>query len=316
MSADAHGAGWGVGSSRPRDTAASRTGSPSLPTPHSPPNQRTERTSSTGADISADQLHRRFRTEYAEHRASEGRATLDALTLPYVTSGPLARQWSVRARSWEAFERRILRPAQRRADIRATGPLRVLDLGAGNGWLAHRAAAAGAEALALDVRCDRVDGLGAAPPHSPMERVAASFEALPIGDAAFDIVVFNASLHYAEDLGRALREARRVARSGARIVVLDSPFYRNAEQGEEMVREKRRNAERQFGGRAPTLLALAFVEFLTPERLADASRDARLGAWRRYRVLYPLWYELRGVRAFLRGERTPSRFDLWETAVA
>jgi SAM-dependent methyltransferase len=275
-----------------------------------------DRTPSAGADDSADEVHRRFRSEYADHRAAEGRAALDALTLPYVTSGPLARQWSVRARSWEAFERRILRPAQRRADIRAAGPLRVLDLGAGNGWLAHRAAVAGAEALALDVRCDKVDGLGAAPPQSPIERVAASFEALPIGDAAFDVVVFNASLHYAEDLGRALREARRVARTGAWIVVLDSPFYSRAEHGEEMVREKRRNAERQFGGRASALLALAFVEYLTPQRLADASRAARLGPWRRHRVLYPLWYELRGVQALLRRERTPSRFDLWETVVA
>jgi SAM-dependent methyltransferase len=117
-------------------------------------------------DESRHRSHQRFRREYADHRASEGRAALDARTLPYVTSGPLARQWSVRARSWEAFERRVLRPALRRARDRAAGPLRVLDLGAGNGWLAHRAAIAGAEAVALDVRGDRVDGLGASPPGS------------------------------------------------------------------------------------------------------------------------------------------------------
>ena len=261
-------------------------------------------------------LHQRFRREYADHRASEGRATLDARTLPYVTSGPLVRQWSVRARSWEAFQRRVLRPAQQRADIRGTGPLRVLDLGAGNGWLAHRAAIAGAEALALDVRADRVDGLGAAPAGSPIERVVASFEAIPVSGGEFDVVVFNAALHYAEDLGAALREARRVARVGARVVVLDSPFYRTVEEGEAMVREKRHDAERRFGDRRATLLALAFVEYLTPQRLADASRGARLGPWRRHRVRYPLWYELRGVRALVRGERTPSRFDLWESVAA
>jgi hypothetical protein len=32
-------------------------------------------------------------------------------------------------------------------------------------------------------------------------------------------------------------------------------------------------------------------------------------------VLYPLWYGLRGVRALVRGERAPSRFDLWECTV-
>jgi len=261
-------------------------------------------------------LHQRFRREYADHRASEGRASLDARTLPYVTGGPLARQWSVRARSWEAFERRVLRPALRRARDRATGPLRVLDLGAGNGWLAHRTATAGARAVALDVRADRVDGLGAAPPESPMERVVASFEAIPMSAGEFDLVVFNAALHYAEDLGAALREARRVARVGAQIVVLDSPFYRSVEEGEAMVREKRDDAQRRFGARAHTLLALAFVEYLTPQRLADASRGARLGPWRRHRVRYPLWYELRGLRALVRRERTPSRFDLWESVAA
>ena len=265
---------------------------------------------------SAFDLHRRFRADYADHRAAEGRAALDARTLPYVTSGPLARQWSVRARSWEAFERRVLRPAQQRADVRAAGPLRVLDLGAGNGWLAHRAALGGAQALALDVRADRVDGLGAAPADTPIARVVASFEAIPVSAGEFDVVVFNAALHYAEDLAGALREARRVARAGARIVVLDSPFYRTAEEGEAMVREKRADAERRFGDRRTTLLALAFVEYLTPQRLADASRGARLGPWRRHRVRYPLWYELRGVRALVRRERTPSRFDLWESVAA
>ena len=74
--------------------------------------------------------------------------------------------------------------------------------------------------------------------------------------ASFDLVVFNASLHYAEDLGAALGEARRVARVGARLVVLDSPFYASETHGEAMVREKHANAEREFGTGAPTLLAM------------------------------------------------------------
>jgi SAM-dependent methyltransferase len=233
-----------------------------------------------------------------------------------VASGPLARQWSVRARSWEAFSRHVLRPAQQRADVHALQPLRVLDLGAGNGWLAHRAALAGAAALALDLRDDGVDGLGAAPAGSPIERVVASFDAIPIRRDEFDVVVFNASLHYAENLGEALGEARRVARVGGRIVVLDSPFYASEAAGDAMVREKRANAEREFGERAPTLLAVQFVEYLTRERLSEASRGLRLGPWQRHRVRYPLWYELRGIRARLRGERPPSRFDLWESVAA
>src|ERR1700743_976431 len=97
-----------------------------------------------------------FHAAYARHRAMEGRAlrgeTLRAL--PYLRSGPLARQWAVRARSFDAFLRHILVPMGRPSDI--------LDLGAGNGWLCHRVACAGHRAVALDVRTDDVDGLGVA----------------------------------------------------------------------------------------------------------------------------------------------------------
>src|SRR5262245_66650874 len=49
----------------------------------------------------------RFRTEYGAHRAAEGRAHSDAelLALPYLRSGPLAKQWSVRACTFDAFIR-------------------------------------------------------------------------------------------------------------------------------------------------------------------------------------------------------------------
>ena len=50
--------------------------------------------------------------------------------------------------------------------------------------------------------------------------VSASFDTLPLADARFDVVVFNASLHYACDLAATLHEARRVTRSGGRVVIL------------------------------------------------------------------------------------------------
>ena len=62
-------------------------------------------------------------------------------------------------------------------------------------------------------------------------------------------------------------------------------------------------------------LALTCIEYLTPARLADASAGLGL-AWRRHRVWYPLWYELRPLKARVSGGRRPSRFDLWEATVA
>jgi SAM-dependent methyltransferase len=162
------------------------------------------------------------------------------------------------------------------------------------------------------VRTDAVDGLGAASGFAPylprmFRRVAASFERLPLAGRTFDLAVFNASLHYALDLAHALAQVASVVRPGGRLAVVDSPFYRTAEQGETMAAEKRAAAPRVFGDLAPGLDAPRFVEFLTKERLEQASGLA----WRRVKVRYPLWYEARPWLARLRGSRVPSRFDVW-----
>jgi SAM-dependent methyltransferase len=258
----------------------------------------------------------RFRAEYGAHRASEGRGHHGAelLALPYLATGPLARQWGVRARSFDAFLRHVIRPAAAEADR----PLDVLDLGAGSGWLCRRLADAGHYAVAVDVRDDTVDGLGAADEllraGARFHRAAASFDALPLPSASFDVAVFNASLHYALDLAAVLAEAARTLRSGGRLVVLDSPFYARDADGAAMVAEKQAHAAERFGGRADALLSLPFIEYLTADRLARASADSAL-RWRRHRVRYPLWYELRPLAARLRGRRAPSRFDLWVSTV-
>lgn len=271
----------------------------------------------SAATASADALAR-FRAEYGAHRAAEGRGAggvAELLALPYLAAGPTAGQWAIRSRTYDAFAARVLAPLAREAGR----PLRILDLGAGNGWLCYRASLLGHEPTAMDVREDAVDGLGAAAGYDahlprPFARVAASFDAIPARDGAYDVAVFNAALHYAFDLAATLAEAARVVRRGGRLVILDSPFYRRARDGESMVAEKRRYAAERFGDRADALVALPFIEFLTRASLADAS--AALGLrWRRHRVRYPLQYEARPLVAYLRRRRPPSRFDLWESAV-
>jgi SAM-dependent methyltransferase len=255
-----------------------------------------------------------FRMAYAAHRASEGRdhAGAELRQLPYLRASPLARQWAVRARTFDAFVARVVRPLE-------TGgrALRVLDLGAGNGWLAYRLAGRGHECVAIDVREDAVDGLGAASElagERPFERLAASFESLPLPAGEADLAVFNASLHYATDLAAVFGEAVRVLRPGGCLAILDSPFYAREADGAAMVAEKRRAGHDRFGDKAEALLGLPFIEFLTRERLEAASTPYGL-AWRRHRVRYPLWYELRPLLARLRGRRAPSRFDLWTATV-
>jgi hypothetical protein len=96
------------------------------------------------------------------------------------------------------------------------------------------------------------------------------------------------------------------------VAILDSPFYRSDDDGEQMVAEKRAQGAYRFGTRADVLLAQNFIEYLTPERLAGATPAL---SWTRHRVRYPLWYEMRPLLARLREKRKPSRFDVWSARV-
>lgn len=249
----------------------------------------------------------RFRSDYGAHRAAEGRGHggSELLSLPYLASGPLARQWAVRARTFDTFIRTVVRPAG--------GPLDILDLGAGNGWLSHRLAIEGHRCTAIDIRDDSIDGLGAAGPlrdQADFDCLVAAFEDVPLPDQSADLAVFNAALHYATDLGATLAEAKRLVRPGGTIAILDSPFYVGETDGAAMVAEKHAAAALRFGDRAGNLLGLPFIEFLTVERLAQASAPLGL-VWHRTPVRYPLWYEMRPFEAWVRRRRAPSRFDLW-----
>src|SRR5204863_3776125 len=84
--------------------------------------------------------YRQFLHEYGIVRTDEGWGADDPFyyrALPYVpTEHPQCELWRIRTRSFEAFLRHVLTPAESEKGK----PLTILDLGAGNGWLAHRLA--------------------------------------------------------------------------------------------------------------------------------------------------------------------------------
>src|SRR5688572_19639148 len=134
---------------------------------------------------------RAFRAAYAEQRAIDGHGSggeAELLALPYLQGGPQARNWQVRAATFDSFLDQVLHPLAKRL----ARPLRVCDLGAGNGWLCYRMSLIGHQPVAIDPRIDRVDGLGAAAayqahlPHMFL-RISASFEAMPLRDRGYDL---------------------------------------------------------------------------------------------------------------------------------
>ncbi len=129
--------------------------------------------------------------------------------------GPL---WGVRARDWAADEE--LQVPTYEAAIRRVGispGQRVLDIGSGAGVFLRLVADRGAEAFGLDASDALVEIARERVPEAHLR--AGEMEALPYEDDTFDLVTGFNSFFFAADLVAALREARRVAKPGAPVVI-------------------------------------------------------------------------------------------------
>ena len=238
------------------------------------------------------------RIRHAEQRGSDDPAYY--LALPDCPPDhPIAAQWALRRRTFAAFTRRVL--------PRLGSGLRVVDLGAGVGWLSHRLAQLGHHPMAVDLTTDDRDGLAAGRHYRPTwPRVQADFDRLPLAPEAADLVIFNASLHYSTNYDVTLAEALRVLVPGGTVAVLESPIYRHAESGERMVEERHADFSSRYGTRSA---ALGSRDYLTWEGIEDLGR--RLGF--RFQAVTP-WYgwrwATRPMIARLKRRREPSRFAI------
>ena len=262
----------------------------------------------TGA---ARERYAQFFTEYVAIRRAEGRGSAEAsyyLELPFRQgTGPTDWQWPMRARTYRFFERKILKPIEKAA----ARPLRILDMGAGVGWLAYRLTLKGHELVAVDLLDDPLDGLGAARHYdaaleTPFPRIQAEYDDVPLASEQFDLVVFNASFHYATDYRATLREARRLLGWGGQVVILDTPVYESYVHGERMREERQRQFEKRYGFRSDSVLSM---EYLDDRMIEDLARDLSL-RWRIDEPWYGLRWALRPLRARLAGRRPPSRFKV------
>jgi SAM-dependent methyltransferase len=220
-----------------------------------------------------------FTREYRTVRRAEGWGSCDAAyyrALPYRDlTRRFERTWRIRTRSFEMFAHRILRPLE----DRLSRPLAIVDLGAGNGWLAYRLAQRGHIVTAIDLSLDPLDGLGAVRHYDArFLPVQAEFDQLPLPDGMADLAVFNASLHYSTNCEASIREALRVSRSDATLAILDTPFYGHAASGQQMVRERQGRFLKNFGFASDCLQA---EHFLTRRRLDEVAQSVGI----RWRVL-------------------------------
>jgi len=128
------------------------------------------------------------------------------------------------ANVFEATKRRKLRQRRRRLVGRAYDmalevarvvprEARVLDVGCGNGFIAHHLTAI------LGVKVLGIDVMTAA--DAPIEFLRYDGRHFPVSDKSFDAVLLCYVLHHAQDFRIVLGEVRRVLRDGGLVVVYE-----------------------------------------------------------------------------------------------
>jgi len=133
----------------------------------------------------------------------------------------------VPGRSWAAWSRALgmLLP-----------PLRVADLGCGEGYLTIEAARWASEVIAVDrsdVVLDRAKSLASRRRVSNVTWKRGELEKLPIKDASVDVALLSQALHHAANPARAVAEAARITVARGRVLILDLREHR-----EEWVKSK------------------------------------------------------------------------------
>lgn len=258
------------------------------------------------------QYYARFIADYERIRSAEGRGSHDPryyLALPYRDLyGRNQRQWTIRAKTYACLAKRILPEIREVAGADA----RILDIGAGNGWLSYRLAEMGFQPVAVDLLVNDHDGLGAAKHYrdslpTMFPRFQAESTRLPFASCQFDAVIFNASFHYAVSYTATLLESLRCLKPGGAIIVADSPWYAIKASGEQMVAERQAAFFSRFGTPSNSIPS---QEFLTNESLKDL--EIRLGLqWECHTPFYGVRWALRPWIARLRGRREPARFRIY-----
>ena len=97
---------------------------------------------------------------------------------------------------------------------------KVLDIGTGSGLFAEAFASLNKEVTGIDVSDEMIKTAKDNLPSAKFEKALA--EEIPYPDNAFDLAFMGLVLHEADDLLKALKEARRVAKE--RVAILEWPY--------------------------------------------------------------------------------------------
>lgn len=156
---------------------------------------------------------------YGEARRREGRLLADAVVRALPKSGTAtahAREWRLRARSMRRVLRAFSGPA---------APLRVLEVGCGNGWFAARLAEAGHQVTAIDTYDAEIEQARRVFGHLPVTWMPADPFALTAAEGPFDRILLAASVQYFPEPGVLLGHLRTLLTTTGEVHITDTVFY-------------------------------------------------------------------------------------------
>ena len=183
----------------------------------------------------------RFLPALEAYRTQLGRRLLDPAAYPLLPGGPAVardREWQQRQYDLEVVRRLLAGRA----------PLRVLEIGAYNGWLTHHLAAWGHSVTAVEPFTDPYDGLGAAQFYAehwlPLQLDLRDLSVLPGG---YDLVVVNRCLAFFPDPAAALRQAQAQVAAGGQLVALGAQVFGDPARKARRVAELEAEFQERYG---------------------------------------------------------------------
>jgi ubiquinone/menaquinone biosynthesis C-methylase UbiE len=166
-----------------------------------------------------------FEKKYITIRCIENRLYTDeeVMKLPAINPAHTHyREWMMRKKSSRRFIN-YLSVKQKR--------LSILEIGCGNGWLAHSLSAIpGAEVTGLDINFTELQQAARVFNEDPHLRfIYGDIHAGILHDLKFDIIVFAASIQYFRSLRKTLAVCMQHLAPGGEIHITDTHFYKPAE---------------------------------------------------------------------------------------
>ncbi len=162
-----------------------------------------------------------FSKTYYATRKREGRIYSDDVVkkLPIVEKNHLySNEWKLREKS----TRRILKYLTKK-----NRPLKVLDLGCGNGWFSHcMSKLSNTEVYAVDINIKELHQAARVFNKNNCTFIYGDIFQLPVEFKNFDIITLNACVQYFADFHKLITTLTSILNSSGEIHIIDSPFYK------------------------------------------------------------------------------------------